>query len=1046
MKRFNNIYKHFFTAVAFALSSVACTDDIGLSVSDGDGRPVTVSVNISLPEMNAVSRSDMVEGLDSKIESLWVGVYNATTKERTGYVLEPAFNQSPSHDAPSPIEIEAVSGPSYVVAVANYAGRKAHDGTSVVDFEKALENADTWDKFQNISAMFDQDGDINIDVPLGALLMSGHYIAGNHADGGYTTPVAVDIPRDGKLTTGSIHLRRLISQVRFNIGYNADNIQDFNIVSWQVHNVPNQSWLAEHDGEGVQLNVGDSRQVGTGGSYQNSLASNLVSVSNKKFSFDWWQLENKRKGRETTTSVYADREKEFKVDNKNTGKYMSLVESATSTDPNNNATFVELRVRMTLNVDEEGNALANGAVRVVDGVYTVHLGYCEGATEALKSRDFNCRRNTKYTYEVTINNVNDILVEARKQGEPTPGGEGLVSDVTTRFVSLDAHYGQYNVYFSADDLKDFHYMIRSYYRVGNVLDNYRTIDIDSRSVETVPAADSDDRKFLNWIEIRKADSQDKFALYKPASDAGTMTLDEFKEGITDGSVIEGWYTIFFNEYVYEPSTNGNELNSTAWRQYVNLPERQVWFRVLVEESTDTESTHYISKYAFSQKSIQTYYDILDGGSATALGVEHENESYGLNLRTSFSGDYSYTTGNWWNQEVHTGNNLSEDNGRFNVAIYVANYKNGTAANFNFANDTYSWDNKVTRTAPQTANEINNQNVIKPAVTVENPYPLPALANLTGQSSSTFDPDQSNNRKYIEAINACMNRNRDLDGDGYIDANEIRWFVPTTNKYIRMILGRRSLTTPIMDYNANANLPEYKYPNDGNGRNGEITSLIMYGSNARMLWAMEGLSTSKCSPSEHQYTKGMPWHVRCVRNLGSDMTTITSSDKVKPAYQIRSGATNTIEMVYYDKKSVREEKLTKMEPHDVTDQDYNRCYKAFEYSDEIAISGLNGYNEYSADWADWLRKTNPCSLKDLSGTGWRVANQKEISIMYSLGISMGTTHSATYGHYDDEGKGAASRDALTSTDNKFKIMSIWSGNNTQLDYKTDYVVRCVRDVD
>lgn len=1035
MKRLNRIYTHLLAGVVFALASVACTDEINVSFDDEVSRPVTVSVDISLPEMKSVSRADMTEGLDSRVESLWIGIYNANTKERTGYVADPNYNLSPTHAAPTKVEIEAKSGPSYIVAVANYAGRKAHDGTKIDDFATILEDADSWEKFQQISAMFDGEGDINIDVPLGALLMSGHYIVGNHSNGDYKDLEPVSIATNGTVPSGAVHLRRLISQVRFNVTYNNANISDFDIISWSVKNVPNQSWVAERVDGNEAINVGDIRQVSSSSSYQNSAPLNLVTTTDNVISFDWWQLENKRTGRDNVTD-YNHRETEYKdAAGQNTGKYTSLVESATSTDPNNNATFVELRVRMSLKVDEKGDPLANGAVRIVDGVYTVHLGYCEG-TGAAKAQDFNCRRNSKYTYKVTINNVNDILVEARKEGEPTPGAEGLVSDVTSRYVTLDAHYGQYNIELTAEDLVDFHYMIRCYDGNGNI------VDIDSREESTIPSENDKNRKYLDWVEIRKTTDYQTFSAYKPITDAETMNLEEFRAGTKTRAVGAGWYTIFFNEYVYETATDGNESGSTSWREYVNKPDRQVWFRVRVAESTDKESMHYESKYAFSQKSIQTYYDISPTGSATALGVEHTNESYGLNLRPTFTGNYS--TGGWWPQ---TGNNLSENNGRFNVALYIANYTTGTADNFNFRDNTYTWNNRVSLTTPQTTNSINNQNVVKDAVTLDNPYPLPALANLTGLSSNTYDPDQSTNPKYIEAINACMNRNRDLDGDGFIDANELRWFVPTTNKYIRIILGRRSLTTPIMDYEANQDLPAYKHPNDNDGNNGEITSLILYGSNARMLWAMEGMSTSICLPSsEHQYTKGYPWNVRCVRNLGSDMTTVTSSDKVLPAYRIRPNATNIVELVYYDSNSIREEKLTKMEPHDVTNQDYNRCYKAFEYSDEISISSLNGYNTYNDDWADWLRKTNPCSLSVLDGTGWRVANQKEISIMYSLGISMGTTHSATYSHYDDTGKGATSSDVLTSVDNKFKIMSIWNGNNTQLEYNRGYVVRCIRDVD
>lgn len=1028
MKRLNRIYIHLLAGVVFALASVACTDEINVSFDDEVSRPVTVKVDISLPEMKSVSRADMTEGLDSRVESLWIGIYNANTKERTGYVADPNYNLSPTHTAPTNVEIKAKSGPSYIVAVANYAGRKAHDGTKIDDFATILEEADSWDKFQQISAMFDGDGDINIDVPLGALLMSGHYIVGSHSNGDYKDLKSVTIAANGTVEPGAVHLRRLISQVRFNVTYNNANISDFDIISWSVKNVPNQSWVAEHVDGNEAINVGDIRQISSSSSYQNSAPLNIVTTTDNVISFDWWQLENKRTGRENVTE-YNHREIEYKDEAKqNTGKYTSLVESATSTDPNNNATFVELRVRMSLKVDENGEALANGAARIVDCVYTVHLGYCEGATQALKSRDFNCRRNTKYTYEVTINNVKDILVEARKQGEPTPGGEGLVSDVTTRFVSLDAHYGQYNVYFSADDLKDFHYMIRCYDGNGNI------VDIDSREESTIPSEnDKKNRKYLDWVEIRKTTDYQTFSAYKPITDAETMNLEEFRAGTKTRAVGAGWYTIFFNEYVYETATDGNESGSTAWREYVNKPDRQVWFRVRVAESYDKESLHYESKYAFSQKSIQTYYDISPTGSATALGVEHTNESYGLNLRVNFNNS-----------------SFSEDNGRYNVALYIAN-RTSNNNDFTFRDNTYLWNSKVNMTTPQTANAINNLNVVKDAVTLDNPYPLPALANLTSQSSNNYDPDQSrSNRKYIEAINACMNRNRDLDGDGYIDANELRWFVPTSNKYVRMILGRRSLTTPIMDYGANPNL----YDDGGvdNGRNGRLPSLIMYCSDAKNLWAMEGMSTSACTPTDYGWVKSRPWNVRCVRNLGSNMGTVTSTDKVEKAYRLRENATNIIELVYYDSKSIREEKLTKMEPHVVSDQDYNRCYKAFEYSDVFQKNILKDYTNYGGEWVNWLRTVNPCAgVKGLNGTGWRVPNQKEISIMNSLGIS-GRNYSlisATLGHYDSTGKGFGAYTRLTTSNNLFKIMVVRpNGTNTQFDYATDssWAIRCVRDVD
>lgn len=1025
MKILSLIYRYLAVAALLAVTA-ACADDLRVPGQE-EGVPVSLKVNISLPDMSAMSRSDMIDGLDYRVESLWVGVYNVSSGKRTGYDTPTPANNITQHDSQE-IKLNAETGSSYIVAVANYQGRQVIDSEGkTVDFATALANADTWEKFVGISTMFDADGNITPDVPVNAVLMSGHYLS-SHANGDYASVKPVSIPENGILN-GAIHLRRLISQVKFNVTYNTANISDFEIVNWTVHNIPNQSWVAETDRE--TPNVGDIRTVGTAASYQNTHPTNISSVVNgpggtKSWQFDWWQLENKRTGLDHVTT-YNDREAEFKndADKTNTGLYKSLVPTAASTDdPNNNATFVEINVRMSMKVDQDGKTLPDGNVRIVDGVYTVHLGYCEG-DDPDKSRDFNCRRNTKYTYNVTVNNVSDIYVEAHSDNqENAPGAEGMISDVTGKFVELDAHYGVYNIYLSSTELETFEYMIRCY--DGNGAE----VDIDSKEPATVPAEGDTRRKYLEWVEIRPTTSATLLSEYKPRTgannDGKTYTLDEFKEGIGNGTVTEGYYTVFFNEYVYETATDGNEDNSTAWKEYVNKPDRHVWIRVQEAKSPDGESTHFTSKYAFSQKSIQTYYNIASPTTNDALGMEHVNESLGLNLCSLFS----FGT--------------SADNGRFNTAAYIAEATDKSWDKSDWKDDTYLWTKYVTLTAPQKVNAINSQNITQPAFDETNPHPLPALAQLSNQPVNPYDPDQSTDPKYIEAANACMNRNRDLNGNGRIDIGELRWYVPTVNIYIRMILGRRSLSTPIMDYDSHTNL--------STSDNGKVTSLLIYGSNngngSNVLWCMEGTSTSGWKT----YSEGA-WNVRCVRNLGTDMSGLSSDGKVSPAYQRRSGSTDIIEMVHYDPASIRQEKITTIPPHDIANQDYNRCYKAFQYSEVQTFTGLNGYNTYSGDWATWLKEGNPCANLNntTNGYGWRIPNQKEIAIMYSLGIypySYGFLPSATFSHYDNNGDALNDISDLNTSD--YKIMCITSQPTaTQQSYGTitgNPHVRCVRDVD
>lgn len=1030
MKIFSIIYRYIAVAALLAVTA-ACTDDINLPAQEGECVPVSLKVNIILPDMPAMSRSEMIDGLDRQVESLWVGVYNVASGERTGSTIMRPATIFTEHQNQIIADIKAMSGNSYIVAVANYQDRYVLDSAvKKVDFATALDAADTWEKFIGMSTMFDADGDIHPDVPVNSVLMSGHFLS-SHANGDYRAIEPVVIPKTGVIGTGAIHLRRLISQVKFNVTYNTANISSFEIESWTVGNLPNQSWVAETERE--TPNAGDIRTVGTNGSYQHTIPTNITTTvtaadGRKSWQFDWWQLENKRTGLGHVTT-YADREVEFKndADKTNTGLYKSLVPTAASTDdPNNNATFVELRIRMAMTVDENGNKLADGQVRIVDGTYTVHLGYCEG-NDPDKSRDFNCRRNTKYTYNVTVNNINDIYVEAHSDRENAPGAEGVISDVTDRFVELDAHYGVYNIYLSESDLNRFEYMIRCFDGNG------ARIDIDSTNETSVPAPKSSNRKYLDWVEIRSTTGADVLSEYKPqrytADGKITYTLDTFKAGIKAGTIKAGYYTVFFNEYVYEDANDGNENGSTAWKEYVNKPDRQVWIRVEEAQSSDGESIHFRSKYAFSQKSIQTYYNMASDETTTAIGMEHVNESFGLNLRRNFI----YGS--------------SEDNGRFNTAAFIVNAQSNDWNASSWIDDTYKWDDRyVNQSAPQLINAINNQGVIQAAFDKNNPLPLPALAEISG-TKTIYDPDQSSLSKFIEATNACMNRNRDLDGDGKIDINEIRWYVPTVNVYIRMILGRRSLSTPIMDYDNHPRLP---YPAEKK-ENGYASSLLFFGSNSSgncILWAMEGTSTC----GWNQYNQE-PWNIRCVRNLGTDMTTLSKNGKVDPAYQRRSGTTDIIEMTYYDPSSVRQEKITSIPPHDIANQDYNRCYKAFQYSDVQYFNNLSGYNTYNSDWARWLREGNPCANLNsaTNGYGWRIPNQKEISIMYSLGIYptyYGFTPSATFSHYNTDGE-ALNNISDLNVDN-YKIMCITSQpTTTQQPYgtiKNNPHVRCVRDVD
>ncbi len=1043
-------------AIAIAVSS--CSDDLDAAAAARaeEGLPAEVSVDLQLPDMTVISRSEMQEGLDKTVTSLWVAVYNAESGVRTGLLDIGDISAEPDHSHYETLKLNTFSGRSYIVAVANYNHRYAAIDASgkMIQLHNALTDADTWEKFRAISVGFDSEGGFNVQAPLNALVMSGFYTEEKHDSGLRPQLTVVDIQPGTSKLAGAVHLRRMISQVKFNVKINTKNIKNFEIEAWQVANVPNGAWLHERDGSDTPLNSTDSRPHGTNRFYDSPTYPTVSTNDNITYSFDWWQLENLRSGRDAIPADYADtpyayRDLEHKdAAGQNTGKYVSLVDGPDSDDFNNYASYVKMQVSMEMTVDENGKPLSGVTSRLVKSTYIVHLGYCEGSSPAEKAKDFNCRRNSKYTYNVTINNINNILVEANREGEVNPGVEGFVTDITDKFYELDAHYSKFNIELTEANLKSFQYYIQAYDLQG------KTILINSMEPESVPGHDDDNFKYMEWVELRPATSAKEMARYKPRSgtyaDGQTYTLDQIGSNLKPG-----YYTVFINEYVYETGTHasGNETGSNGWHGYVNRPPRRVWLNVAGETSADGESVYYKAKYALTQNSIQTYYN---DQAPSGLGVERTNETFGLNMRNNFN----YQA----NDSYNPGHN--PNSGRYNLAQYIVA---STNQNLTWTDDSKKWEDFIDVTTMLHINKIDNQGYSRAAAD----FPMPALKansnnNDVGVSSSSilkYDPDQSATAKYYDFMRACLNRNRDLDGDGKISANELRWFVPTTAQYVRIILGRGSLVEPVMDYTSTKQLP-YK-------ENGYNSRYLAATSDGMMIWLMEGTSDSRWR--EWTNSTAAPWEVRCVRNLGGDMTVINDHNVTQPAFQLRPNAKNIVELKYYDSRSIREEAYVgttnTMPVHDISNQLYNRCYKAFEFHDSVLA--LNdprlGISDKTISWDSYLKSTNPCAIFNTKEkSGWRVPNQKELTIIgvlgkevYLSGMPPNITYqiSCSYSYFDYAGgyaPGANPDDPAGSITSGYRYpmkLRNSDGGMTQAEEMYNFVpsaeqygVRCVRDVE
>ncbi len=89
---------------------------------------------------------------------------------------------------------------------------------------------------------------------------------------------------------------------------------------------------------------------------------------------------------------------------------------------------------------------------------------------------------------------------------------------------------------------------------------------------------------------------------------------------------------------------------------------------------------------------------------------------------------------------------------------------------------------------------------------------------------------------------CLSRNRDLNGNGAIDENEVKWYLPAFRQYIYTYMGKKSLPTEI-------SFEQETYVSSTN-------------SGYRVWWALEGTAISSYNSSISASK------VRCVRNLGT----------------------------------------------------------------------------------------------------------------------------------------------------------------------------------
>ena len=209
-------------------------------------------------------------------------------------------------------------------------------------------------------------------------------------------------------------------------------------------------------------------------------------------------------------------------------------------------------------------------------------------------------------------------------------------------------------------------------------------------------------------------------------------------------------------------------------------------------------------------------------------------------------------------------------------------------------------------------------------------------------------------------------NRDNDGDGTIDENEVQWYLAAINQLTDLWIGEWS-------FDQRARL--YRKTTWTEGQEQYFASSTVHEKylgydNPIILWSSEGSSTGKLSEN-YSGSISTPVYYRCVRNLGIPRT---AAGTVKPDDLATYDAmTRRISLARIDQQSIRGYFQTAELPEHHEREAANKPWRIFEVLN--TPSGGHGYNWESLRSAA-SAGNSPCPA------GYRIPNQRELALMHS----------------------------------------------------------------
>lgn len=859
----------------------ACVDEILVNKDDvEEGIPVSLKIPYTAPEMEVVKTK--AGGSDVKLLSdLYVFTFDSKTKR---FISGENVLTEGSDEENGSILIHTTSGTRHIYAVANTISGMYPEVQSKL--QEIINNE--WDEtvFLNIAAELSSN---NVENNDGIMLMSGQWSDGTSSE--------CLIPAGSGTLSGSIKIKRIAAKVTFSLKTGANAKGTYTAKEYQVLRVPSGTKLFENGTANISsyFDVEDFKPIRDDGTFTFYMSENLKSSANTCKDYEARELYTENgEGRQF---VNADPDATYVIVK---GSFVGKAEDPTMTGEDKNSSVVSPRL-----------------------LYIIHLGKGAGKTDGVLNdpNDFNTYRNTDYTYNLTVNGVDNIVVEVitnNPEGDNKPREEGDVifggdDDVVLR---CDAHFEQRLMCFRKDKLKDYSFAVKTPY-------TDKVYKADENGNYTIDASDD-----LNWVTFYKnPDNKNICCSYTSAKKSKGQNLwsveklvkelKAWKEGKdhTDWGD-EVYFTCFVNEYYYSDKPK-------EWYKYVNTGEDRT-LQILCETSSQQDkwgnsSVTKNAQYVITQRPIETIYKKSPSvsNSIIAWGIETVNETGRLNK------------GNVGSSDSH---------GRKNMK---------------FQGD---WDELTN--FDQTPDKNGSVNYMKSG--------------------------------YRSAFYACLQRNRDENGNGTIDPEEVKWYLPASKQYISLWIGNEAISSEANIYGTF-------------GADGYVSPdrhFFTSTSGQAVYWAEEGYSLGAEGGDNKYltYNDEGKRQYRCVRDLGVTEEQLKNSDYSLSPIFTKNG--NTITLENLNAVALRNQRAVGEFQNHHERENINKAYTGgFQVASENC-------KEYVWHWGDmaWEKSwgnvketwntvnananNNPtnsyCAKSKGLGPGWRLPNQRELGLMYVAG--------------------------------------------------------------